>query len=114
MRRLLKPGGQLLLSTPNKAVTSPEGPPSNPWHAREYLLPDLLALIRDAAFESIDVFCQGAERTGLSHKLALKVVTTFPQLCQPERWWDRLAHGNGHVRKWDGESVPTIWVLSCR
>jgi SAM-dependent methyltransferase len=114
IRRLLKPSGLLLLSTPNKAVTSPNGPPANRWHVREYLLPDLISTIHRADFLAIDVFCQGASGGGLTHTVAHKLVARFPALCRPDRWWDRLAHGNGEVEPWSGGSVPMFWVLSCR
>jgi SAM-dependent methyltransferase len=113
IRRVLNPSGLLLLSTPNKAVTSPDGPPSNPWHAREYLLQDLVALLRAGGFVSVEVFCQGVPRQGFSATLALRFVARFPILCQPGRWWDRLAHGTGRVDRWDKTSVPTLWVLAC-
>lgn len=44
--RVLRPGGRLLLSTPNRLTFSPPGSPSNPFHSRELdagELTDLLA-----------------------------------------------------------------------
>ncbi|MFH1171201.1 MAG: class I SAM-dependent methyltransferase [bacterium] len=52
---LMHPGGCLLLSTPNRKITSPDAhslhdKPKNPFHAREFLLADLLAALRVAGF----------------------------------------------------------------
>ncbi len=112
--RLLRSDGCLLLSTPNKAVTSPDGPPSNPWHVREYFLQDLLTLLWSEGFTSVDIYCQGIPRRGRLAAIALRAVATFPVLCKPGRWWDVLAHGTGEVEPWDGASTPLIWVLACR
>ncbi len=114
IRRVLRPGGRMLLSTPNKEITSPTGPPTNPWHIREYRLADLLTIVEGAGFQDVEVFCQSGQLDGVVHRIALKLVARFPILCRPGRWWDRLAHGAGEVERWDGRSRPTIWVLACR
>jgi SAM-dependent methyltransferase len=43
--RVLRPGGSLVLSTPNALVSSPSGCVTNPFHVREYRLRDLRALL---------------------------------------------------------------------
>ncbi len=35
-RRVLKPGGRIIVSTPNGRIFSPKGSPINPWHVREF------------------------------------------------------------------------------
>lgn len=35
-RRVLKPGGKIIVSTPNGRIFSPKGNPINPWHVREF------------------------------------------------------------------------------
>jgi SAM-dependent methyltransferase len=112
IRRVLKPGGILLLSTPNKELTSPDGPPTNPWHVREYRLDDLRALL--GGFRDLEVWMQDALPRSAPERLALKFVARFPSLCHPGRWWDRLAHGDGAVEHWDGAAVPKAWVLRAR
>jgi SAM-dependent methyltransferase len=43
-RRILRPGGTLYLSTPNRAVT--RWLPPNPFHVREFTIGEILALVR--------------------------------------------------------------------
>lgn len=48
LRRVLTPGGKLLLSTPNALYTKPvNGVPANPFHVHEYQPDELLAEIND-------------------------------------------------------------------
>jgi len=45
--RVLKPGGLLIISTPNAAVSSPRGHIKNPYHLVEYLPDEFLNLLWD-------------------------------------------------------------------
>lgn len=45
-KRVLKPGGVLLLSTPNAWVSSPDGKVTNPYHTQEFKTEELLALLQ--------------------------------------------------------------------
>ncbi len=116
LRRVLNWDGTLVLSTPNKDVTSPDGPPTNPWHVREYRLEDLRELVSNAGFTNVEVLAQGATcARGRLGRWVLRIVARFPVLCRPGRWWDRLAHGDGKVMPWrDPRWKPTYWVLRAR
>jgi SAM-dependent methyltransferase len=59
LNRVLKPGGLLLMSTPNALVTNPKGgKPDNPFHLREYTPIDLKELLIPF-FEIKDALGQG-------------------------------------------------------
>lgn len=48
LRRVLRPAGSLVLSTPNALHTKPvDGVPANPFHVKEYLPQELSELLRD-------------------------------------------------------------------
>lgn len=49
IHRILKPGGQLIISTPNREMSLTR----NPWHVREYTLTEFSTLLKPY-FESID------------------------------------------------------------
>ncbi|SFK71939.1 Methyltransferase domain-containing protein [Amycolatopsis sacchari] len=51
-RRVLRPGGRLLMTTPNRLTFTPDSDtPLNPYHTRELAPSELDALLRDAGFE---------------------------------------------------------------
>jgi SAM-dependent methyltransferase len=50
-RRVLRPAGTLLLSTPNRLTFSPGNAAANPYHARELSPEELVELIESAGFE---------------------------------------------------------------
>mgnify|MGYP003392931026 CR=1 FL=1 len=54
--RALKDNGQLIISTPNRLVTSPQAKlitdkPGNPFHVREFTYPEIENAIKDAGFK---------------------------------------------------------------
>jgi SAM-dependent methyltransferase len=116
LHRVLAPGGRLLLSTPNRAASSPNTTkPDNPYHVREYLLGELLALLDTAGFEEPLIHCQRPERRRLPEYAAMAVVARVPGLCKPGRWWDDLAHGSGRVTPWTSAIThPQTWVIEIR
>lgn len=66
--RVLVPGGELLLSTPNRLTFSPDpGTPRNPFHTRELTATELAGLLVDAGFARVTV-------TGLHHGARLRAL----------------------------------------
>jgi SAM-dependent methyltransferase len=54
--RVLRPGGSLMLSTPNRLTFSPgRDTPLNPFHTRELSAAELAGLVRDAGFVDVEV-----------------------------------------------------------
>jgi SAM-dependent methyltransferase len=54
--RVLRPGGALLVSTPNRVTFSPgRDTPLNPFHTRELSGAELAGLVRDAGFAGVEV-----------------------------------------------------------
>lgn len=115
LRRVLVPGGHAYLSTPNRAVSSPNNSrPPNPFHVREYLLPDLLELVRDAGFTSVEVLFQRREHWRAREHFAAAILARAPALCRPGSWWDRMGHGSSEVQPWAPEVMhPAFWILDC-
>ncbi|MGI5125374.1 class I SAM-dependent methyltransferase [Pseudonocardia sp. CA-107938] len=55
-RRVLAPGGQLLVSTPNRITFSPgRDTPLNPFHTRELAPAELAGLVADAGFTQVEL-----------------------------------------------------------
>jgi ubiquinone/menaquinone biosynthesis C-methylase UbiE len=65
VRRILKPNGTFLLSTPNKDVYH-SGTTSNPYHTREYSLEELLGML-NPSFTVASVFGQGFSASPIDH-----------------------------------------------
>ena len=66
--RVLRPGGELLISTPNRMTFSPgRDTPLNPFHTRELNAAELTELLEEAGFE-VDLM------TGVHHGAALKAL----------------------------------------
>ncbi len=67
-RRVLRPGGTLIVSTPNRLTFSPgRDTPLNPFHTRELTGPELAGLVAGAGFTPVDV-------AGLHHGTRLRAL----------------------------------------
>ena len=61
----LLPGQPLIISTPNKLVSSPQGDRSWEFHEKEYTPGDLIILLEDAGFTQIDIYGQQLTAVGI-------------------------------------------------
>jgi len=61
LRRVLKPTGVLVLSTPNFPINSPSGKVTNPFHVREYTLAQFAPLMK-ATFPAVAIYGQEYSR----------------------------------------------------
>lgn len=68
--RVLRPGGRIVVSTPNRITFSPgRDTPLNPYHTRELSAAELAGLLHDAGFEL-------PEMSGVHHGPALRALDT--------------------------------------
>ncbi len=77
--RVIKKSGTLILSTPNRRITSPGSHrPLNPYHLREYTLPELTQTLLAQRFRIQDVLGQRVRRKILAF-IPLRKTLTFLQ-----------------------------------
>jgi len=77
--QLLKPGGVLLVSSPNRPVTSPSArslsdKPENPFHTQEFTPPELIAELRAAGFDASLENTYGQRQSQMPSNRFLKAV----------------------------------------
>ena len=121
-RRVLRPDGLFICSTPNRSVISPghsiDDRPSNPHHAREYDLGDFESLLR-SCFSSIELFGQTQfgrrysnrlNRIGKAfHMLAIRFHQVRKSLAMP---WE---HEDKHApQRLPLEGEPEVFIAVCR
>jgi SAM-dependent methyltransferase len=86
--RVLRPGGRLLMTTPNRLTFSPgQDAPSNPFHTVEFTAAELVALVERRGFR-IDRVCgvhPGSRLTGLDAEYGGSFVDA-QLLTPPDRW----------------------------
>jgi SAM-dependent methyltransferase len=112
--RVLHPGGQLLISTPNAEISAPGGTPLNAWHVREYTLASLTALLREGGLAVRDVYVQGfPPRMRRGHRVAWRLhglTWTQPAVVRSAT---RSLFGDTDVRPLERhERLPGFWLAS--
>lgn len=101
-RRVLKPSGRIIVSTPNKQVFSPgRSEPVNPWHVREYSR-DEFAGILASYFEDLELWGQASSTPGLSSITLLHLHVQRYLLSSHSRFSKALEMGYGCVVKASG------------
>lgn len=88
IKRLVKPGGCAIISTPNKLISSPDSKPTNPYHIKEYTPRELDSLLK-RYFSDVGHFGIRMENKGYVEKrrafessIHYKIVSTFSQIRQ--------------------------------
>lgn len=116
IRRVLRPGGRLLISTPNKDVSTVDGTPLNEWHIREYTLGSLKELLEDAGLEVSDVYAQSfPPKLKRGHRLTWRVHGLTWTLSRSVRTATRSLLGDSDVRPLRAEDpAPGYWLVSAR
>jgi SAM-dependent methyltransferase len=91
--RVLRPGGTLLVTTPNRLTFSPgRATPINPYHTHEFTAAELSDLLTSGGFTDLDV--RGLRAGARLRNLDARHGGSFAdaQLATPpERWSDELA-----------------------
>jgi SAM-dependent methyltransferase len=116
IRRVLRPGGYVLISTPNQDVSTVDGTPLNEWHIREYTLGSLKELLENAGLEVNDVYAQSfPPKVKRGHRLLWRVHGLTWALPRSVRTVTRSLLGDSEVRPLRSEDrAPGYWLVSAR
>ncbi len=111
--RVLRPGGLLMLSTPNRLTFSPGAgsadKPVNPFHTHEFTAAELCRLVAGSGLEVVAVrgLFAGPEVAALDRRYAAHGGFVAAQLATPpERWTAELAADVAAVRWQDFRIAP--------
>jgi SAM-dependent methyltransferase len=112
--RVLRPGGQLLISTPNQAVSAPDGVPVNRWHVREYTLASLTELVERAGLDVRGTYVQGFRpRIARGHRIAWRLQGLTWTRSGFVRSAMRAFLGDAEVHPLSGQdSPPGFWLVN--
>jgi SAM-dependent methyltransferase len=114
--RVLRAGGELLLSTPNADVSAPDGISRNRWHMREYSLGSLVELVRAAGLEPAAAYAQSfPPRVPRAHRmlwrlhgLTLRRPAIIGRAAAPILGDATVRRGEEHAR------APGYWLVRAR
>lgn len=115
--RVLKVGGTLLISSPNSAVTSPDGEVGNQFHVREYTLAELEDLLTGHGFRVVKVFGQGRQTSGRLQRLIRSVLWRTRFVGRYAEPWRRFVFDrvmDRAITPATAQHRPEYWVLYCR
>lgn len=115
IKRVLRPGGMLLVSSPNMDISAPDGVPRNRWHVREHTLSSLTTLLADAGLQVSQVYGQSfPPRIRRGHRLLWRLHGLTWE--QPGlRAAARALLGDARVLPHDERRPPPgYWVLRAR
>jgi SAM-dependent methyltransferase len=113
IKRVLRPGGELLISTPNEDVSTVGGVPLNSWHIREYTLESLSAVLEDAGLTVSEVYAQSfPPRIARAHRVAWRLQGLLWALPSLVRSSMPSFLGDAQVRPLiDKRRSPGYWVV---
>jgi SAM-dependent methyltransferase len=115
IRRVLHPGGELFISTPNADISAPGGAPLNKWHVREYTLASLEALVKSAGLEIRQAYAQSFQsRLKRGHRIMWRLhglTWGLPAV----RSATRTLLGDAEVHPFDPHrDAPAYWLVRAR
>jgi SAM-dependent methyltransferase len=116
IRRVLRPGGTLLISSPNMDISAPRGVPLNRWHVREYTLSSLTALLSEAGLDVCNIDAQSfPPKIGRGHRIAWRLNGLTWNQPSGVRAATRALLGDAAVRPLEGgQAPPGYWVVSAK
>jgi SAM-dependent methyltransferase len=116
IRRVLRPRGTLLVSSPNMDISAPDGMPLNRWHVREYTLSSLTALLGRAGLEVSEIYVQSfPPKIGRGHRIAWRLNGLTWTQPSGVRAATRSLFGDVEVRRRDDRQPPPgYWVVSAK
>jgi 2-polyprenyl-3-methyl-5-hydroxy-6-metoxy-1,4-benzoquinol methylase len=116
VRRVLRPGGGLLISTPNMEVSAPGGRPLNRWHVREYSVASLTKLVTDAELIPTEVYAQSyPPRMPRGHSFAWRIHGLMFAWPPRIRRATRSLLGDSAVRPYEqGQDPPGYLLLNAK
>lgn len=113
LHRVLKKDGLLIISTPNKKITTPwRKKPNNPFHVLEFTFDTLCSELQDSGFRVTDVYGQRFVRTFMTWYPFRKSVRLIEKICNKRFHIYDIASGPG-VKKGLKGYQQRYFVLVC-